>query len=249
MEELTMLLDAVRPHLEELRRRLFRCVAAFVLALVAGMFAAGPILAFLRENGPAAHLALHAFSPWEGIQVYMQVATVAAMVFVGPYCGIQLWLFAAPGLRTEERRAALRYIPLSTLLLAAGILFGYFVVFRMAFLFTAGVSDSIQVKTLYSIQAYFSFMVHIVVPMGLLFLMPAVVMFLTRLGLLTPQRLSRVRRYAYMTLIVLGVCITPPDFISDFLLIVPLLSLYEVSILCCGLTYRKIRLRQPLTPD
>ncbi len=249
MEELTVLLDAARPHLEELRRRLFRCAIAFVLAFVAGMFAAGPILAFLRENGPAAHMALHAFSPWEGIQVYMQVAAVAALILAGPFCGVQLWLFAAPGLRVAERRAALRYIPFSTLLLVAGILFGYFVVFHMAFLFTAGVSNSIQVETLYGIQAYFSFMLNIVVPMGLLFQMPALIIFLTRLGLITPQRLKRVRRYAYMGLIVLGVCITPPDFISDFLLIVPLLSLYEASIICCRLTYRKIRLRQSLSTN
>ena len=249
MEELLALLDLVHPHLKELRRRLIWCAAVFVAALAGGMCAAGPVLDFLRTFGPARGILLHAFSPWDSIQVYLQIAALLALAVSGPFFAFQLWLFASPGLHPSERRAALCYIPLSAFLLVAGMLFGYFVVFQMAFQFTAGVSDSIQVKMLYGIQAYVSFLINIITPMGLLFQMPVAVMFLTRLGILTPRRMARARRIAYFLLVVAGVAVTPPDFISDFLLIVPLLCLYEASLCCCRLTHRRMAGRQSTASD
>lgn len=239
LEQLRQIMRIPGSHLKELRRRLAVCLGVFVASLALGMAGAEPVFAFLKSTGPAAALELHAFSPWDAIQVYMQVAGITALLVTLPFLGFQLWLFARPGLTKAERRAALFYIPFGTLLLAAGILFGYLVVFRIAFFFTAGVAGNMGVKVTYGIAGYFSFMGNIVMIMGLLFEMPVAAMFLTRLGILRPAYMKRVRRGAYFLLVVLGVTVTPPDFISDFLLILPLLTLYEVSIGCSGLVYRK----------
>ncbi len=239
LEQLQQWMRIPGSHLKELRRRLAVSLGVFVISLVLGMVGAEPVFAFLKRTGPAAALELHAFSPWDSIQVYMQVAGVVALLVTLPFLGLQLWLFARPGLTKAERRTTLFYIPFGALLLAAGILFGYLVVFRIAFFFTAGVAGNMGLKVTYGIASYFSFMCNIVVIMGLLFEMPVAAMFLTKLGILKPAHMKKVRRGAYFLLVVLGVTVTPPDFISDFLLILPLLTLYEVSIGCSGLVYRR----------
>lgn len=241
-ETLRQWIRFLTPHLTELRRRLAASFGVFAASLIVGMVAADPVLAFLKQTGPAVNLELHAFSPWDSIQVYMQVAGAIAVLIAVPFLGLQLWLFARPGLKASERRAVLCYLPLGVILLTAGSLFGYLVVFRIAFYFTEGVAGSMGIRVTYGISSYFSFMMNIVIIMGLLFEMPVAAMFLTRLGLLKPDSMKKVRRIAYFVLVVLGVTITPPDFISDFLLILPLLTLYEASIACSKLVYRgKIR--------
>lgn len=239
LEQLQQWMRIPGSHLRELRRRLAACLGVFAASLVLGMIWAKPVFAFLKRIGPAAALKLHAFSPWDSVQVYMQVAGISALLITLPFLGFQLWLFARPGLTRAERRAALFYIPFGALLLAAGILFGYLVVFRIAFFFTAGVAGNMGLEVTYGIASYFSFMSNIVVIMGLLFEMPVAAMFLTKLGILRPAYMKKVRRGAYFALVVLGVTVTPPDFISDFLLILPLLTLYEASIGCSVLVYRR----------
>lgn len=244
LEQLQQWMRIPGSHLRELRRRLAACLGVFVASLVMGMAAAQPAFAFLKKTGPAVNLELHAFSPWDSIQVYMQMAGVVALLVTVPFLGLQLWLFARPGLTKAERRTTLFYIPFGALLLAAGILFGYLVVFRIAFFFTAGVAGNMEIKVTYGIASYFSFMMNIVVMMGLLFEMPVAAMFLTRLGILKPHLMKKARRPAYFLLVVLGVTVTPPDFISDFLLILPLLTLYEASIGCSALVCRRKERRE-----
>lgn len=238
------LLGALGSHVKELKRRLAACVALFFLSLFAGMAIAGPVIRYLIAKGPAGSMLLHAFSPWDSIQAYMQVAAVFAFAVTFPFFALQVWLFVRPGLTRSERLTTLRYIPMAALLFLAGTAFGYFVVFQIAFSFTAGVSAELDIAMLYGIGNYFSFMMNIVLPIALLFELPVAVMFLTRLSVLTPERMKRFRRYAYMLLVIVGVTVTPPDFISDFLLIIPLLSLYEFSVLCAKVVYRNARKRQ-----
>jgi sec-independent protein translocase protein TatC len=92
---------------------------------------------------------------------------------------------------------------------------------------------------MYGAAQYFTFMFNIIIPMSLLFELPVVVMFLTKLRILNPQRLKKMRRLAYLILIIIATMVTPPDFISDILVSVPLIGLYEVSIALSARVYRK----------
>ena len=91
---------------------------------------------------------------------------------------------------------------------------------------------------MYTAEKYFTFMIHMTVPFGLLFEMPAVVMFLTKLGILNPHRLAKARKLAYFILVIVAVTITPPDILSDVIVIVPLFLLYEISITISKFVYR-----------
>ncbi|WNS41220.1 twin-arginine translocase subunit TatC [Paenibacillus sp. MMS20-IR301] len=226
-------------HLSELRRRIIYVLIIFVAGLVLGLFVAKPIYLYLISAEPAQGFVLHAFSFWDGIGMYVKIAMAVSLVFAVPFTVFQLWAFISPGLRPVERSAALRYVPYVFLLFLAGLAFAYFIVFPMALSFTISVTRSMGLEETYGIAEYFSFLFGLVLPLALLFELPLIVMFLTRLRVLNPLRLRRMRRYAYFALVFIAVVITPPDFISDFLVTIPLLVLYEFSVFLSALVYRK----------
>lgn len=226
-------IKAIAEHLNELRTRLIRIIICFVISFIGGMVASKHTINWLVANGPAQKLELSAFSPWDSIQIYVNIAAVLAVLVSFPFLLWQIWLFLKPGLTKDEQKLTLKYIPFAIFLMFIGVIFAYFVVFQMAFYFTNQVSLDLEIKPIIGIAQYFSFLANIVLPVTLLFEMPVVTLFLTKLRILTPKRMKKIRRYAYFILVVIGVCVTPPDFISDFLLILPLLALYELSILLC----------------
>lgn len=108
----------------------------------------------------------------------------------------------------------------------------------MVLAFLTGLSND-QFSLMFTAEHYFRFMLNLCLPFGFLFEMPLVVLFLTRLGVLNPVRLAKARKLSYFALIVISVLITPPDFISDILVIVPLLLLYELSVTISRVVYKK----------
>ncbi|MDT3427191.1 sec-independent protein translocase protein TatC [Paenibacillus forsythiae] len=229
----------VAEHLTELRKRIIYVLVVFVIGLAGGLFCAKPVYEYLIEADTAQSFVLHAFSFWDGIGMYMKIAMAVSLVVTLPFIVYQLWAFVSPGLRPVERSAALRYVPYALLLFVLGLLFAYYIVFPMALSFTVSVTRDMGLEETYGIAQYFNFMFSLVLPMALLFELPLIVMFLTRLRILNPLRLRKVRRYAYFTLVFVAVVITPPDFISDFLVTIPLLVLYEFSVFLSAFIYRK----------
>lgn len=226
-------------HIAELRRRVLAVLAVLMITMIGGFFVADPLLEYLKHAQPASEVTWNAFSPWDGIRLYMQFAFIIAIVITLPFALFQLWAFVKPGLREIERKAALRYIPATVLLFLIGLAFAYFVVFRMAFYFTSRVNHGLSLVETYGITQYFTFMFNILLPVSLLFELPVIVMFLTKIRILNPIRLRKMRRYAYLALVIIGTMITPPDFISDILVSVPLILLYELSLVLSNVTYRK----------
>ena len=125
-----------------------------------------------------------------------------------------------------------------TVLFLIGISFGYLILFPMVLSFMNQMAAA-DFNAMYTAEKYFTFMIHMTVPFGLLFEMPAVVMFLTRLGILNPHRLAKARKLAYFLLVIVAVTITPPDILSDLVVTVPLFLLYEISIAISKVVYRK----------
>ena len=226
-------------HIGELRKRVLWSALFFVLTAIIGLVVGVPIIKYLMSVEPVKGMDLNAFSPWDAVRIYMNVALYVGFVLALPFILFQLWLFVKPGLREQERSASLMYIPGACLLFLIGIAFSYFVVFPLAFYFTNFLTGQMGLKETYGLANYFSFMFNIVVPISLLFELPIVVMFLTKLRLLNPMRLHRFRRYAYIILLILSSLITPPDLISDLIVVGPMIILYEFSILLSRRVYRR----------
>ncbi|MBP1155448.1 MULTISPECIES: twin-arginine translocase subunit TatC [unclassified Paenibacillus] len=222
-------------HLEEMRKRLIVTLCSFLVALAAAFLYAKPIYAWLVRDMEGR---LTVLGPTDMLWVYLMISGVFAIAVTIPVAGIQLWSFLKPALKPDERKAALAFIPALAVLFAAGISFGYFVLFPMVLSFMKAMAQE-QVNIMYTADKYFRFMLNLTLPLGLLFEMPAVVMFLTKIGVLNPVRLAKARKVAYFVLIVVSITITPPDFVSDVLVIVPLLLLYEFSITLSKWVYKK----------
>ncbi|MFF2483333.1 twin-arginine translocase subunit TatC [Paenibacillus sp. NPDC058071] len=226
-------------HLGELRKRIIYILIVIVIGLVLGLIAAGPAYDYLMAQEPAKTMPLHAFSLWDGIGMYMKFAFIIALILAIPFTAYQLWAFVKPALKKNEQRAALKYVPFALLMFLVGLAFSYFVVFPLAFHFTRSVSASLNLEETIGITQYFTFMFNILIPISLLFELPLVIMFLTAIKVLNPIRLRKMRRLAYFIMIFIGVIVTPPDFISDITVAIPLILLYEFSVFLSGAVYRK----------
>ncbi len=226
-------------HLAELRRRIVSCLIVWVVGLSVGFFYAGDMIQWIKRSVPNSGMTWNAFSPWDGITLYVKFAMIASFALLGPFALYQLWSFVKPGLRPVERRGAIQYVPLSALLFIIGAAFAYYVVFPLALSFTSSVTRALGLQETYGIVHYVDFLFSIVFPVSLIFELPVIIMFLTRIRILNPLRLKKMRRVAWFVLIFVGVTITPPDVISDLLVSVPLVLLYEVSVWLSGFVYRK----------
>lgn len=232
--------QSVVDHLSELRRRLVYVLSVFVVVLVAAFFVVDPIYHYVTVNAlSGVRIELNAFSFWDGVGVYMKISMVVALGITLPFTLYQIWAFVSPGLKPAEQKATLRYIPFVFICFLAGLAFGYFVVFPLAMSFTGSLNKQLGLIETYGMADYFKFLMNIVLPISLLFELPLVILFLTQLRLLNPIRLKKMRRVAYFILVVISVMITPADFFSAFLVLIPLILLYELSVLLSKRVYRK----------
>ncbi|SFJ43680.1 sec-independent protein translocase protein TatC [Paenibacillus sp. UNC496MF] len=226
-------------HIGELRRRIIFVLVFLVAGMILGLFLADPVYNYLVSQDPVKGMKLNAFSLWDGIGLYMKFALVIALVFALPASAYQLWAFVKPALGRREQRATLLFVPFVLLMFLVGLAFSYYVVFPMAFNFTTDVAKHLNLEETYGVIQYFSFLFNILIPISLLFELPIVIMFLTKLRILNPMRLKKMRKLAYFVLIIVGVVVTPPDFISDSLVAAPLILLYEISVMLSSIVYKK----------
>ncbi|WP_174614556.1 twin-arginine translocase subunit TatC [Virgibacillus ihumii] len=222
-------------HLEEFRNRLIITISAFIVFLIGSFVFVNPIYDWLIRD---LDTKLAVLGPSDILWVYFMIAAVIALAATIPVAAFQIWRFVAPALSHEERKVTLRFIPALFMLFVAGITFGYFLLFPIVLNFLMSLSEG-QFFVMFTADKYFRFMLNLTLPFGILFEMPLVVLFLTRLGILNPARLKKARKVSYLVLVIVSVIITPPDFISDFLVTIPLLVLYEISISLSGMVYKK----------
>lgn len=226
-------------HLNELRRRLLYIIVVFFLIFIISFFIAKPIFFFIKENPVMNNINWNVFHPADAINIYLKFALISAIVFSTPWCLFQIWRYISPGLHNNEKREVLLYVPFSFLLLLLGLFFGYFVVVPFVFSFTSSLNKDLGFVETYGVTQYFSFMFNILISISVLFQLPVSIMFLTRIGLLTPSILSKLRKSAYLILILIADLITPPDLGSQIILSIPLIGLYELSILVSKYSYKR----------
>jgi sec-independent protein translocase protein TatC len=152
----------------------------------------------------------------------------------------QLWAFVAPGLYPQERRFALPFVVTTTLLFAAGAAFGYFVAFPFVFEYFLGL-EAEYVTTSWSMQNTFAFMWRLYLAFGIAFELPVAIFFMSLAGIVSPRRLARGRIYAIPMMFAVGAVLTPPDVVSQIMLALPMIVLYELGVAVSFLVARRRR--------
>ena len=222
-------------HIEELRRYIIFTLGFFLLFFFLAFLYVGDIYHILVKNLP---FKLALLGPSDILMVYLLLASVVALAATMPVAAYQIWRYVSPGLTVKERKVTIAYVPALFILFIVGISFGYFILFPLVLNFMMSLFDDMFI-TFFTTEKYFRFLINMTLPFGFLFELPVVIMFLTSLGIINPYRLQKIRKYAYFVLIITSVLITPPDFLSDILVIIPLLLLYESSITLSKLVYKR----------
>ena len=227
--------DTFMSHLVELRDRLLRAVGAVVLVFIV-LFVypgasyiydllAAPMLATLPEG--TRMIATGVITPF---MVPVKVTMLAAFVLALPVVLYQAWAFVAPGLYRHEQKLALPLIISSSLLFLAGMAFCYFVVFKTVFQFIATFAPE-SITPAPDIEAYLNFVMTMFLAFGITFEVPVAVVLLVHTGMVSVQKLKEVRGYVIVVAFIIAAVVTPPDVVSQFMLAVPLIILYEIGII------------------
>jgi sec-independent protein translocase protein TatC len=220
-------------HLEELRNRLIKCLIAIFAGFVAAYvfkeqlfdILAAPLVNVMQHDGTLIFTGIP-----EAFFTYLKVSLLAGIFIAAPFIIYQFWMFVAPGLYKSERRLMMPIVLVSSFFFIGGALFGYFVVFPVGFKFLLGfASDTIQ--PLPSMREYLSFSSKLLIAFGVVFELPIVITFLARLGLVDVSFLKKNRKYAILIFFIVAALLTPPDVITQTLLALPMMVLYEISIL------------------
>ena len=222
-------------HLDELRKRLIITLAAFIIFFIVGFIFVEEIYNWLVRD---LEVKLIVLGPSDILWVYFMLAAVIAFAGTIPVLATQVWLFIKPALKPIERKISLSYIPALFILFIVGLCFGYFVIFPTVMSFLIELGGEMMV-TNFTAEKYFRFIFNTTIPFGVLFELPVVMMFLTSLGIINPYVLSKIRKYAYFVLIIIAILISPPDIMSDFLVAVPLIFLYEISVSFSKIVYKR----------
>ena len=240
-------------HLLELRQRLLYSVVAFAVAFAACYYFSKEIYAFLaqpladilaKQGGGERRMIYTAL--YEAFFTYLKVAFFGAAFFTFPVWATQLWLFVAPGLYRSEKRAVLPFLVVSPFLFTLGAALAYYFIFPLAWRFfisfeTVPGSGGIPIQLEAKVDEYLSLVMHMILAFGIAFQLPVLLTLLCRVGIINVDQLKKGRRYAIVGMFVAAAILTPPDIISQIGLAVPLILLYEISILTASWMARKSR--------
>lgn len=220
-------------HLEELRRRLIYSALAFLVATAAAYYFSEEILKFLlRPARPfleSGRGELVFREVGEAFMLQLRIAIYSGLALSTPVLLYQAIAFVLPALEPAEQRLLFIVLPAFVVLFLIGVLFAYFVFlpFTVQFFSTFTIAG---LKSLISAGALIEFSLNFVLPFGFLFELPLLIGVLTRLGLITPAFLARNRKYAVLAIFIIAAFLTPPDVISQIMMALPMLALYEGSI-------------------
>jgi len=234
-------------HLAELRQRLIKSLGAVVAMSAVCYSLIDPIFSMvsqpLMEVMPPDQTLIFSSYP-EAFFTYIKLAITAGIFLASPVIIYQALAFVSPGLYPHERRYLYPFVFLGSLLFVGGGLFGYFVAFPAAFKFLASYQRS-GLLLLPNVSAYFSLTVRLLLGFGMAFEVPLVMVFLGVIGIVDAQFLRRNRKYALLLIFVLAAILTPtPDVINQLIMAIPLLLLYELSIILVWITGARKRERE-----
>jgi sec-independent protein translocase protein TatC len=226
-------------HLDELRKSLIISVIAIVVASVFAFAFNEQILAFIIQPLSVLNESLIVTGVTEAFFVKLKLAFLAGFIIAFPVIFWAIWRFFKPALYENERKYIYILFPVSIGLFVSGILFAYFGILRMVlkfFIYIAGAN----LETMFKVDQYVSFVIAFTLPFGLVFELPVIVYFLTRIGIIKHEMLSKNRKYALLIIVILAAALTPgPDPISQIMMAGPVYLLFEISILVSKMADRR----------
>jgi len=220
-------------HADELRNRLIKSLAAVLICSCLTYIFIDYILALIIE--PVDFLVFTA--PSDAF-----IARITLTLWLGffislPYVFFQIWKFIGVGLRPQERRYISFFAPYSVVFFMVGALFAYTIAIPITIEFLLGYGNE-YLRPMITVKSYISFMATLILAFGFVFELPLVLMFLTKIGIATPEFLMQKRKHAYILILILSALITPPDIVTLLILGGPLVLLYEIGIFVSKATYR-----------
>lgn len=195
------------------------------------------------------HFAVQQKKLFQQFNVMMSVSIFGGMVAAFPYIVWELWRFISPALHPNERKNSVFLINFVWILFMVGILCGYFLILPFAINFGLLFKISDSITQLFDLSDYTTLFMQVVLGMGIVFLFPVIVYFLTSIGILTPKFMRTYRRHAIVLIMVIAAIITPADVLSMLMAAFPLLLLYEFSIMMSAYTYKKVQQRETLPAE
>jgi len=228
-------------HLDELRKRLIACFIAVGVGFAASygfkeylfQILVRPLMQVMETGDTLIFTGLP-----EAFFTYLKVSLLSGLMLASPVIIYEFWMFVTPGLYDKERRILLPIIFLSSLFFVGGALFGYFIVFPWGFKFFLGFATE-TIRPLPSMKEYLGFSAKLLLAFGLVFELPLVLTFLARIGVVSVEFLKKHRKYALLLFFAGAAILTPPDVVTQVMMALPLMLLYEISILGARIFGRK----------
>lgn len=218
-------------HLRELRTRLMWCVGAIFVGTILSMLVARPVIGRLTEMC-AAPCIIISTRPTEGFISYFQVGLRLGLVLASPIILYQIAAFVMPALHQNERRYLYILVPGGTALFVVGVCFAFFIVLPRTIAFLANFTNDLGFKPTWTFDTYLALVTNMMVAIGVAFLTPMVVYILAKIGIVTPAFMAHYRRYFIIVAAILAAVLTPtPDPFTMFMVLIPMLLLYEMGIL------------------
>jgi len=227
-------------HIEELRWRIIYALIGVIIFTIVAWFFIDPLIEIvLLKPARDANASLQNLRPFGQLFLYVQVAIIVGIVASLPNIFYQLWQFIAPALKKRERKYILWIVFFSTFCFLAGIAFAYFVMLPLAMKFAAQFGTA-EISNEFAIDEYMSIIISVMLAAGVVFELPMISFFLSKLGILTPKFMRKYRRHAIVIILILAAFLTPgADPVSQVILAVPLVLLYEISIFISKLSSKK----------
>ncbi|MFH1782265.1 MAG: twin-arginine translocase subunit TatC [Candidatus Omnitrophota bacterium] len=217
-------------HLEELRSRIIKCLVSLAISSILVYFFKLPVLKFIIR--PVGSLVF--ISPQEAFIANLKIALFGGLFLSAPFFLYQTWKFILYGLDNDLKKYLAFLTIGSFFLFFIGSIFGYFIVVPIGMKFLLGFSTDFLIPMI-TVSKYISFVFLLTFMLGVVFELPLAILFLTKLNIITPRFLIEKRRYAIVIIFIIGAIFTPPDVITQCLLAIPLLILYELSIILAKL--------------
>lgn len=225
----------VSGHLRELRNRIVISLICFIVAFLAGLQLAPDIVELLTAMGEAYGYVYVFIAPQELLMQYFSVALIAALCISMPVIVYHIWAFMRPGLRKNENVLLISALFCGLICFLVGVFFAYKIMMPFMLYFLIHLSEGSEIAASISVESYLTFVLSIFVIFGLIFELPVLAAILTQLGFLKTSWMRKGRRLIIVAIFLIAAIVTPPDIVSQVMVAIPMIGLYELSIILCSL--------------